>query len=253
MIRGDGTGLRRLTNDAAREGLAGWTPESREVVFTQTAPGPMSMTPVPTKVLAVTMDGTTRELGTILGRGATISPDGKRLAWSGGRPQASFMAVSNVDGSNPRNLTDSARVAAFNFAWAPDGQRIAYTQMTIGPERVLSIWSVHPDGSDARKLADIPAGEGSAQWPSWSPDGKRVAVQVGKYDRTDPTKNTAHVWVIDVATTIATKLAPHDRPYLDETPSWVDNRRIAIQSDRSGRMEIWIVSTDGKEAVQLTK
>jgi hypothetical protein len=59
--------------------------------------------------------------------------------------------------------------------------------------------------------------------------------------------------VIDVATGIATKLGPHDRPYLDETPSWVDSRRIAIQSDRSGRMEIWIVSTDGKEAVQLTK
>jgi TolB protein len=52
----------------------------------------------------------------------------------------------------------------------------------------------------------------------------------------------------------ATRLNPHASPYLDETPSWFpDGKRIAFQSDRSGRMEIWVMNTDGSGATQVTK
>jgi len=60
--------------------------------------------------------------------------------------------------------------------------------------------------------------------------------------------------VIDVASGKAIKLAPHDRAYLDETPSWFpDGKHIAFQSDRTGRMEIWIMNDDGTNASQITK
>jgi Tol biopolymer transport system component len=253
IIGVDGTGLRRLTNDADRESVAGWTSDSREVVYVQSAAGPMSMAPTPKRVLAVSLDGQVRELGTIPGRGAAISPDGRSIVYSGGRPQASVMVLSALDGSNPLLLSDSSKAVAFNFAWSPDGKRIAFSRMTLGPERVLAIWTIRPDGSDARILGDIPPGEGSPQWPSWSPDGRLVAVQVGKYDRNDPTKNTAHIWVIEAATGHATKLNSHERPYLDETPTWVGPRTLAFQSDRTGRMEIWVMSVDGTDARQLTR
>ena len=69
-----------------------------------------------------------------------------------------------------------------------------------------------------------------------------------------PAENTAHIWVIDVKSGAATKLNPHSTPYLDETPSWFpDGKRIAFQSDRSGRMEIWTMNADGSGAVQVTK
>lgn len=253
VIGVDGNDLRRLTSNPDREGLAGWSPDSREVIFTTTPPGPFSMTPVPTSLVAVGLDGASRSAGTIVGRGATVSPDAKRVAYSGGRPQASTMVVARIDGSDARVLSDSGTAAAFNFAWSPDGRRIAYTQMTLGAVRGLSLWTVNADGSDPKPLTEIDAAEGSAQWPAWSPDGKRVAVQVGKYDRNDPKKNTAHIFVVDVASGKATKLNPHDTPYLDETPSWIDNARIAIQSDRTGRMETWVMSADGKDLRQLTR
>jgi len=36
--------------------------------------------------------------------------------------------------------------------------------------------------------------------------------------------------------------------------SWFpDEQRIAFQSDRSGRMEIWVMNADGSGATQVTK
>jgi Tol biopolymer transport system component len=58
---------------------------------------------------------------------------------------------------------------------------------------------------------------------------------------------------VDVATGKATKVAAHDRPYLDETPSWFpDGKRIAFQSDRTGVMQIWVMNADGSDVRQVT-
>jgi Tol biopolymer transport system component len=58
---------------------------------------------------------------------------------------------------------------------------------------------------------------------------------------------------VDVKTGSAIKLAAHDKPLLDETPAWFpDGKRIAFQSDRSGRMAIWSMKVDGTELRQIT-
>ncbi|HZL95801.1 MAG TPA: hypothetical protein VFB99_19240, partial [Vicinamibacterales bacterium] len=75
----------------------------------------------------------------------------------------------------------------------------------------------------------------------------------GSYNRQNPSQNTAHIWLVDVETGARRKLAAHDdRPYLDETPSYLADGRIAIQSNRTGRMEIWIIGVDGS-AIQITR
>ncbi len=74
------------------------------------------------------------------------------------------------------------------------------------------------------------------------------------YDRNHPESNTAHIWLVDAATGTARKLAAHDAPYLDETPSFFpDGRRIAFQSNRTGRMEVWVMNVDGSGARQITR
>jgi TolB protein len=51
----------------------------------------------------------------------------------------------------------------------------------------------------------------------------------------------------------AVKLAAHEQPFLDETPAWFpDGKRIAFQSDRSGRMAIWTMNADGTGLRQIT-
>ena len=69
----------------------------------------------------------------------------------------------------------------------------------------------------------------------------------------DSEESTAHLWLVDPSTGQATKLAPHTALSLDETPSWFPNgKRIAFQSNRTGVMEVWTMSADGRDARQLT-
>jgi TolB protein len=84
----------------------------------------------------------------------------------------------------------------------------------------------------------------------WSADGRKLAIQVNSRNQ----KNSAHIWLVDVASGEGRKLGAHDQQYLDETPSWFpDGKRVAFQSDRTGRMEVWIMNVDGTNAQQVTR
>jgi TolB protein len=139
--------------------------------------------------------------------------------------------------------------AYFNIAIGPD-EKLAFTHADSGMR--MQVWTI--ENGAPRPMTRIAADEGSPQWPSWSPDGKSLAVQVGRYNVKDPASNTAHVWLVDASSGTAHKLASHDRAYLDETPAYFpDGKRIAFQSDRTGRMEVWVMNVDGTGARQVTR
>jgi thiosulfate/3-mercaptopyruvate sulfurtransferase len=238
VINADGTGEVRLTNTPGFEAAPAWIGNR---VLTAAGRGAV-------EIVAYDLSGSApraEAIGTRTDqREHRPSPDGKKLLYSYGPFQTAKTAVSDLDGSNARDVTDGS-VITFNAAWSPDGRQIAYT--TMGPARVLQIGVMSADGSGARTITNFTADDGSPQWPSWSPDAKLLAVQSGKYDRNNQANNTAHIWIIEVATGKATKLAAHDRPYLDETPSFFpDGKRIAFQSDRTGVMQIWVMNVDGR-------
>lgn len=95
---------------------------------------------------------------------------------------------------------------------------------------------MNADGSGRRRVTRVAPEEGRAQWLVWSSDGRKLAIQVNGGDREAP---TSHIWIVDVTTGEGGKLAAHARPYLDETASWFpDGKRLAFQSNRTGRMEV---------------
>lgn len=66
--------------------------------------------------------------------------------------------------------------------------------------------------------------------------------------------HTSHIWVADVASGAARTLAAHAERYADEVPSWFpDGSRLALQSNRTGRMELWVMNADGSDARQVTR
>jgi len=240
----DGSQLMRITNSPDNESAPFWTLDER-LVFSVWAGN------VSTVYAASSRNPQPLAIATAASRNLMVSPDGKRLVYSSGQFPALQLVESALDGSNVRTLT-KVPSAIFNAVYSPDQTLIAFAR--ADSTRQLQVWVMNADGSGERQLTRFTVEEGSPQWPAWSPDGTRLAIQSGRYNRNAPAENTAHIWVVDVKTSAATRLNPHTTPYLDETPSWFpDGKRIAFQSDRSGRMEIWVMSADGTGAVQVTK
>ena len=79
--------------------------------------------------------------------------------------------------------------------------------------------------------------------------GDRIAFQVNRAGG-----GHAEIWIVNGATGTARAIAKHDPDYLDETPTWFpDGRHLAIQSNRTGRMEVWMIAIDGSTQIQITR
>lgn len=240
----DGAKNLRITNTPAPESAPAWTRDGR-LVFTTWADNKSTV------YAASEHNPTPSIIGTASGKQPSISPDGTKLLYSKGQFPSLLIAESALDGSNERELNKTPS-SQFNAGYSPDQKQIAFARMDS--MRQLQVWVMNADGSGERQLTRFKTDDGSPQWPAWSPDGTRLAIQSGTYNRNAPAENTAHIWIIDVKSGAATRLNPHDEPYLDETPSWFpDGKRIAFQSNRSGRMEIWVMNVDGTGSVQVTR
>lgn len=178
------------------------------------------------------------------------SPDGRRLVLVHGDRRRPRVAVAHVDGTGFHDLTDGT-VVGVNPDWSRDGKHIAFTVVDSASHGQIAV--VDADGSNYHVITHLDPGNGLPQWANWAPDGKRIVIQIGIYNRQKIEDSNAHLWVVEVATGRATKLAPHEGMSLDETPSWFpDGKRIAFQSNRSGVMHVWTMNADGTDARQVT-
>lgn len=222
-----------------------WSDDGREVLFATFAKDTSYLFAIAPN------GGQPRGVAVVPGRNPVPLPDGRRVLFQVGGWTNMQLAVAYRNGSNVHRISDGVG-AVWNPKLSPDGKRVAYTRST--KDLHASVWVMNVDGSGARQVTHFPPSDGGAQVPAWSPDGKRLAVQAAVPGAKDSTKPVGHIWIVDIATGRATKLAPHAAPYLDETPAWFPGgTRIAFQSDRTGRIELWTMSSDGTRARQITK
>jgi Tol biopolymer transport system component len=132
-------------------------------------------------------------------RSVAFSRDGRRLAFfveafNSPSPDEGLHVVDLASGADrqlppaiPVAGTPGAQLQAFlraetrlfgcdppvELTWSPDGSRLAYACTIVADgDQVGRIYTIRPDGTGRRLLR---TGTESAYWPTWSPNGKRVA------------------------------------------------------------------------------
>jgi Tol biopolymer transport system component len=241
VMSANGSNETQLTHSPEAKGNVQWSSDGKLIIFSRFADGL-------SRLYALDINGKNeREIARVPGRGPAFSPDGRQIVYGAGQSwTATILTVSAADGSHPRQVTDGTSIA-WNTHWSPDGKQLAFTGRKE-KEDPLTIFVMDADGSRLRQAIHLAPAEGGAQWPVWSPDGQQIAFQANQLK-----EKIAHLWIADVATGAARKLAAHDQAYLDETPSWFpDGKRIAFQSNRTGVMEVWVINVDGSGRRQLT-
>jgi TolB protein len=242
IIAADGGGEVRLTHTPEVEGRPDWSADGKRVIFSVSGQDE-------SHIYSVGADGSNlREIGKVPGRTPRVSPDGKRVVFARGSWTEMQLRVANLDGSDSRLLNDGKAIA-WGPQWSRDGKRIAYGSRM---DQHLNIWTVRADGSEARQLTHVTPEIGEAQMPAWSRDGRRIAFQVDRGDT-----KSVRLWIADARSGEAHPLGAGAGPVKDgsqdEVPYWFPNgKRLAFQSNRSGRMEIWTVNADGSGARQVT-
>jgi eukaryotic-like serine/threonine-protein kinase len=117
------------------------------------------------------LGGAAKRLGNITGRGASYSPDGKRIAFN----EKESVYVCDSDGQNVKEIWNTHHMVPGNPAFSPDSKRIRVTVSRSTLEDDLTrIWELNVDGSNTHLLPLPP------HWPEdtgtysgiWTPGGK---------------------------------------------------------------------------------
>jgi TolB protein len=108
LVNADGTGFRRLTNDAATDGSPDWKPDGSQIAFHTNRFGPVY------EIVLVNPDGTgvTRLIPDIYSLEPAWLPDGQKIAFTGNNG----VFVMNADGTGRTRLTIGADSEP---AWRP--------------------------------------------------------------------------------------------------------------------------------------
>ena len=179
-----------------------------------------------------------------------------RIAFASDRDGNWEIYVMDVDGGNPRNLTNDPSDDR-DPSWSPDGKRIVFFSNrdghVIDGRPTSEIYVMDADGSNPQNLTND---RNDDRFPSWSPDGKRIAFVS---DRDGPPRYF-DIYVMDADGGNLQRLTSDPRD--DRNPSWSpDGERIVFGARREGHFEtkfavtyeIYVMDADGGNQQRLTE
>lgn len=221
----DGSGLHKITDYPGDNVTPAWSPDGSMIAYAASPEGHSD-------IYVMNHDGSeVRRLTTHPGDDSHPhwSVDGSRIIFNSAQATPDVSAgwldqwheifSMKVNGTDLIQHTDNKAVCTFP-SFSPDGTKIAYRKITNTPGFSWSLENIsinsevfvaNSDGSDEINLSQSAAFDG---WPSWSPDGKRIAFSS---NRAGP-ENVGQLFLINVDGTDLKQLT--SGPWSHVQPAW---------------------------------
>ena len=231
VARLDGSALRQLTSGPGDDATPIWSPDGTEIVFASNRGGNED-------VWIARADGT--GLRNLTNHPASDShpswsPDGRLMVFCStrGDGENDDIYVIGTDGSNLRRLTDNGLHWDTFPSFSPDGRTILFRRLLRertgdGTLANSEIMRMNADGTGAVNLTRHPWFDG---WPSWSPDGRRIAFSSNRSD-------AYQIYVMNVDGS-GEPVRVVDSPYTDVRPQWLpEGQGLIFNREHDARIEM---------------
>jgi Tol biopolymer transport system component len=156
QLNANGSGVRRLTNNAEFDGDPAFSPDGRSLVFCSRRDGNE-------EIYRLNLDNLNQAPVNLsrnprLDRFPNFTPDGARLVFTSDRSGDAEVYIMNADGTNVTDLTNSPLIDTDPVV-SPDGRRIIFASARAG---TLDIYSMQLNGSGQKPLTSA---AGSKRFP----------------------------------------------------------------------------------------
>ncbi len=239
----DGSDLLQLTNLPDGACYPGWSPDGKKLVITSPCREKLDIYKG-SALFILNADGTgLRPILSVPGGdfNAVWAPDGKKLLFSSIRDNINVPHIYVLDLENNQSVTRVSSISSNdrNAAWSPDGSQIVFETTRSG---VSQIWIMNADGSEAKEFTQKDSGAG--YMPDWSQTGDVMIFSFG---------STHGLFAKQILNRSApeVEITPL-RPVLDAAFS-PDSYWIAFEGQENGNREIYIVTVNGSNLLNLTQ
>jgi serine/threonine protein kinase len=257
IMNTDGSGVSQLTTDPGYDSGPDWSPDGQYVAFHSNRKGTYD-------IYVTDRQGEGHLLRRVTSHGAnewdpSWSPDGTQIVFMSDRSGNREIYVMNSDGSNVRQLTNTAGSAGApnserQPAWSPQGGTIAFESRRNGS---LQIFLMDSSGHNQRALTNS---AGANYTPKWSPDGSQVAFSSTR-DPGNVDNKWSEIYVVSASGGGLRRLTSNQAD--DEAPAWSPDGRWIVfstkrhscpgqRNDSDCDWDLYLIRPDGSGSTRLT-